>query len=144
MGPQKEEGGYWGYEETGNGQLQSVQSFQLTTNNTRELCYRPEKLTWSNKTKLGKKQVFACEGEYDLAEHCLLKKRKFLGFTMADAVCLAYQLAVRSGIKNQFCARNEKTGRKCLKIFLQRHQEILVTNPEGLHSQERGVSLLNQ
>jgi len=69
---------------------------------------------------------------------------KFLSLTMADAMCLIYQLAVRNGIKNQFCARNEKTGRKCLKNFLHRHQEILVTTPEGLHSQQRGVSLLNQ
>ena len=28
MGPRKDEGSYWGYEERGNGQLQSVQSFQ--------------------------------------------------------------------------------------------------------------------
>jgi hypothetical protein len=38
MGPQKEEGSYWGYVEQENGQLQGVQSFQLTTNNTTELC----------------------------------------------------------------------------------------------------------
>jgi len=38
MGPRKNEGRYLGYEEHGNGQLQSVQSFQLTTNNTTELC----------------------------------------------------------------------------------------------------------
>ena len=71
-------------------------------------------------------------------------ERKFLGLTMADVMCLAYQLAVRNGIKNQFCTRNEKTRRKWFKNFLPRHQEILVTTPESLHSQERGVSLLNQ
>ena len=63
---------------------------------------------------------------------------------MADVMHLAYQLAVRNGIKNQFCMRNEKNGRKWLKIFLRRHQEISVKTIEGLHSQERGVSLLNQ
>jgi len=57
---------------------------------------------------------------------------------MADVTCLAYQLAVRNGIKNQFCTRNEKTGRKWLKNILRRHQEIAVTTPEVLHSQERG------
>jgi hypothetical protein len=30
------------------------------------------------KTKLGKKQVLPCEAENDLAEHCLLMKRKCL------------------------------------------------------------------
>jgi len=63
--------------------------------------------------------------------------------TMADVMCLAYQLAVRNGIKNQFYTRDEKTGRKLLKNFLRRHQEISVTTPEILHSQERGVSFLN-
>ena len=38
MGPRKIEGSYWGYKEQGNGQLQSIQSFQRTTNNTRALC----------------------------------------------------------------------------------------------------------
>jgi hypothetical protein len=71
-----------------------------------------------------------------MAEHCLLKERRFLGLTVADVLCLAYQLAVRHGIKNQLCTRNEKTGRKWLKNFLHRHQEILVTTTEGLHSQE--------
>jgi len=64
--------------------------------------------------------------------------------TLVDVVSLAYQLAVRNGIKNQFCKRNEKTGRKWLKNFLRRHQEISLTTAEGLHSQERGVSPLNQ
>jgi hypothetical protein len=71
-------------------------------------------------------------------------ERKFLGLTMADVMCLAYQLAVRNGVKNQFCTRNENTRRKWVKNFLLRRQEISVTTPEGLHSQERGVSLLNQ
>ena len=68
----------------------------------------------------------------------------FLGLTIADVMCLAYQLAVRNRIKNQFCTRKEKTGSKWLKKFLRRRQEISVTTPEGLHSQERGASLLNQ
>ena len=54
------------------------------------------------KTKLGRKQVLPCEAENDLAEHCLLMERKFLGLTMADVMRLTYQLAVRNGIKNQF------------------------------------------
>jgi hypothetical protein len=61
-------------------------------------------------------------------------ERKFFGLTMADIKHLAYQLAVRNGIKKQFCTRNEKTGRKWLKNFLRRHQEISVTSPEVLHS----------
>jgi len=58
-------------------------------------------------------------------------ERKFFGLAIADVTRLAYQLAVRNGIKNQFCKRNEKTGRKWLKIFLN-HQEISVTTPAYL------------
>jgi hypothetical protein len=36
---------------------------------------------------------------------------------MGDVTHLAYQLAVRNGIKNQFCKRNEITGRKWLKNY---------------------------
>jgi hypothetical protein len=58
------------------------------------------------RTKLGRKQVLPCETENDLAEHCLLVERKFFGLTMEDVMRLAYQLAVRNGIKKQFCTRN--------------------------------------
>ena len=90
------------------------------------------------------KQVLPCEGERDLAEHRLLMEKKFLSLTTADFMRLTYQLAVRNGIKNQFCTRNENTGKKWLKNFLRRHQEISVTTHEILHSQKQGGSLLNR
>jgi len=95
----------------------------------------------TEKTKLGKKQVLPCEAENDLAEHCLLMERKFFGFTMADVMCLAYQLAVRNGIKNLFCKRNKKAGRKLLKNFLRCHPQISVRTPKGLSlSRARGFT----
>jgi hypothetical protein len=33
------------------------------------------------------------------AEYCLLMERKSLGLTVADVMCLTYQLAVKNGIK---------------------------------------------
>jgi len=92
------------------------------------------------KTKLGRKQVLPCEAENDVAEHCLLVERKFCGLTVADIMCLAYQLAVRNGIKNQFCKRNEKAGKISYVIIHKFQLEPL----KVFHSQERGVSLLNQ
>jgi len=88
------------------------------------------------KTKLGRKQVLPYEPENDLAEHCLLMERKFFGLTVAGVVCLAYQLAVRNGIKNQFCKRNKKAGRKWLKNCIHCHPQISVGTPEGFHTQE--------
>jgi len=90
---------------------------------------------------MGRKQVFPCEGKNYLAELCLLMERKFLGLTMADVICIAYQLAVRNGIKKQVCTRNERTGRKWLKNFLlviKKFQlqllKVLTLKSEGLHS----------
>ena len=50
---------------------------------------------------MGRKQVLPCEAESDLAEHRLLMG-SFFSLTMADVMRLAYQLAVRNGIKNNF------------------------------------------
>ena len=67
--------------------------------------------------------------------------KKVFWLTMADIMRLAYQLAVRNRIKNEFCKRIEKAGRKWLKNFLRRHPEISVRTPEGLsHSRVRGFT----
>jgi hypothetical protein len=52
---------------------------------------------------------------------------------------LAYQLAVRNGIKNQFGKRNEKAGRKFSYVVIQKLQ---LEPLKFLHSQGRGISLL--
>jgi hypothetical protein len=51
---------------------------------------------------------------------------------MSDAMRLAYKLPVRNGIKNLFCKKNEKAGRKWLKYFLRNHPQILFRIPESL------------
>jgi uncharacterized HAD superfamily protein len=63
---------------------------------------RQKILSETIKTKLGRKQVLPCEADNGLIEHCLLMDRKFFGLTMTDVTRLAYQLAERNGIKNQF------------------------------------------
>jgi hypothetical protein len=63
---------------------------------------------------------------------------------MSEVMCLPYQIPVRNGIKNQLYTRIEKIGRKWMKNYLRRHQEISVKTLEGLQSQERGFSTLNQ
>jgi hypothetical protein len=59
-----------------------------------------------------------------------------------DVMRLAYQLDARNGIKNQFCKKNEKVGRKLLKNVLLRYPEISVITPEALLlSRARGFTL---
>jgi len=68
-----------------------------------------------------------------------LDGKKVFWLDMADIMCLAYQLAVRNGIKNHFCKRNGKAGRKWLKNFSHHHPQISVRTPEGLSlSRARG------
>jgi len=62
---------------------------------------------------------------------------------MADVMHLPYQLAVRNGIKNRFLQEKLKDWKKVVQTFLRSHQETSVTTTEGVHSQQRGVSLLN-
>jgi hypothetical protein len=70
-----------------------------------------------------------------------LIERKVFGLTIANVMRLAYQVAVRNGIKNQFCKRTEKAGRKWLKNVLRRHPEISVRTPEDLSlSRARGFT----
>jgi hypothetical protein len=93
------------------------------------------------KTKLCRKQVLPCEAENGPTERCLLMERKFFGLKIVAVMCLAYQLAVRNGIKNRFCKRNEKAGRRWLKNCLRRHPEISVRTTEGLSlSRARGFT----
>ena len=89
--------------------LQRVHSFQHTTNKTIALQRSSSEPI---KTKLDRKKILQCEVENDLAKHCLLMERKIFGVTMADVMHLAYQLAARNRIKNQFCKRNGKAGSK--------------------------------
>ena len=50
-------------------------------------------------------------------------------------MCLAYQLAMRNGIRNQFCKRNEKAGKISYVVINKFQLEPL----KVFQSQERGV-----
>jgi hypothetical protein len=54
----------------------------------RYVKYRQKSSSEPVTTKLCRKQLLPCEAENDLAEHCLLMERKFIGLTMADVMCL--------------------------------------------------------
>jgi hypothetical protein len=103
------EGSYSDYEQQGNGRLQGVRGFQRTRN-IMELYVqgRQRSSVEATKTKSNRKQVLPCEAENDPAEHRLLTERKFFGLTITDVMRLAYQISVRTRIKNKFCKKNEK------------------------------------
>jgi hypothetical protein len=60
---------------------------------------------------------------------------------MPDIVRLSYPFSLRNGIKNQFCKRNEKAGRKWLRKFISHHPQISVRSPDILSlSRARGFT----
>jgi hypothetical protein len=54
---------------------------------------------------------------------------EFCGLIITDVMHLAYQLAVRNGIKNQFCKRNEKVGREMVEKFSMSSSRSFSLNP---------------
>ena len=130
MGPRKDERSYKAMRNNEMGSYKASRFFSVPHTTTERYVKDPqESSSEAIKTEMGRKQVLLCEAENDVAELCLLLERKTFGLTMADVMRLAYQFAVRNGIKNQFCKRNENNVRKRLKNFLRRHQEISVTTP---------------
>ena len=61
---------------------------------------------------LGRKPTLPAELEKQLVEYCLLMESKFYGLTRNDIRRMAYQLAARNGISNQF------TGGRRIYLFI--------------------------
>jgi hypothetical protein len=121
MGPRKNESSYWGYEEQGNGQLQSVQSFQRNTNTRALVILKTERKAQMKQAKqnwVGSK-FFLVKQKIIWLSTVFWWKESFFGLTIADAVRLTYQLVVRNGIKNQFCKRS---GWKISYVVIQKFQ----------------------
>ena len=80
--------------------------------------------------KLGRKPTLPCKIEKELVEYCLLMERKFYGLTRNDIRRMAYQLALRNGISNQF--NDEIAGRAWFDHFMNRHKnQLSIRKPEG-------------
>jgi len=104
MGPPKDEGSYWGYEEQGNGQLHGVQIFQLTRNDTTELSYAKigESLSEVIKQKWVGSKFFLVQEKMIWLSNVFWWKESFWAWQWQTSCISLNQLAVRNGIKNQF------------------------------------------
>lgn len=82
------------------------------------------------KEQLGRKPTLPLQIENELVKYCLLMEKKFYGLTQNDIRRMAYQLAVRNGISNNF--NNGIAGRAWFDHFMNRHnQQLSVRKPEG-------------
>lgn len=81
--------------------------------------------------KLGRfTNVLPAELEQELVQHVISMQDRFFGLNTKDVRHLAFQLAVKNDLPNNFCKTTELAGIDWLKGFRQRHPEISLRTPE--------------
>ncbi|CAH1997168.1 unnamed protein product [Acanthoscelides obtectus] len=68
--------------------------------------------------KLGRKPTLTNELEEALVEYALEMERRYFGLRASDVRRLAFQLAIRNGLKHPFSCRSAAAGKKWLKSFM--------------------------
>ena len=64
--------------------------------------------------------TFTEEVERDLTDYIMKMESMMFGLTTNDVRCLAFRLAERNGLSNQFNKENEKAGKDWLYHFIKR------------------------
>ncbi|XP_072380823.1 uncharacterized protein [Diabrotica undecimpunctata] len=81
--------------------------------------------------KIGRRPVLSAEMEADLVSYCLEMDRRFYGIGTADIKRLAYQIALRNGLRHPF-AHAESAGKKWLRGFMRRNAVLSLRKPQGI------------
>ena len=85
---------------------------------------------------LGRKPIFSNEMEMQLVNYIKEMEDKFFGLTPNDVRQLAFQLATKNGITNNFSVLYEKAGTDWLRLFLKRNSKFcLCINQRVRHLQ---------
>nr|CAH7753508.1 unnamed protein product [Callosobruchus chinensis] len=82
--------------------------------------------------KLGRKPALTLDLEQALVQYALEMDKRFFGLRAADISRLAFQLAIRNGLKHPFSLTNATAGKKWLKSFMSRHPQLSFRNPQGI------------
>ncbi|CAH1972182.1 unnamed protein product [Acanthoscelides obtectus] len=82
--------------------------------------------------KLGRKPTLTNELEEALVEYALEMERRYFGLRASDVRRLAFQLAIRNGLKHPFSCRSAAAGKKWLKSFMSRHPKLSLRKPQGI------------
>lgn len=94
----------------------------------RNRANEPEKLV---EMSLGKKPVLTNEIEDSLVTYCVEMDKKCYGLSQKDVTQMAFQLACKNGLKHPFSTEKKCAGKKWLKGFLERHQELSLKKPQA-------------
>lgn len=106
------------------GYKKAVKMFGVPRSTLKRLVKDPqESLELLVNKPLGRKPVLPPELETKLVEYILFMEARYYGLTRQDVRKMAYQLAMRNGISNNF--KNEMAGRAWLDHFLKRHKDNL-------------------
>ena len=81
---------------------------------------------------LGRKTVLPSEFENKRVQFCIIMDQSYYELRRQDIKRMAFQLAIRNGLKHLFNQENSEAGKKWLRSFLQRHPVISVRTPEGI------------
>ena len=81
---------------------------------------------------LGRKTVLPSELENKLIEYCIIMDQSYDGLRRQDIKRMAFQLAIRDGLKHPFNQENSEAWKKHLRSFLQMHPVISMRTPGGI------------
>jgi transposase-like protein len=84
----------------------------------------------SGKARLGRKPLLNAALEKELADHVLLLAKIFFGMTKTELRRLAFEIAERSGIQNNFNKNERLAAMDWLNGFQKRNPEISLRKPE--------------
>lgn len=81
---------------------------------------------------LGRRPVLPKFLEEELANYCVLVDQRYFGLRRRDIRSLAYQLAIRNGLKHPFSSEKTSAGKKWLRCFLRRHPMLSFRKPQSI------------
>jgi hypothetical protein len=80
---------------------------------------------------LGRKPVLSKDIEELLVKYCMEMDSRFYGLRKKDITRMAFQLAMKNGLKHPFSSEKQSAGKKWLKGFLKRHPQLSFRKPQG-------------
>ena len=81
---------------------------------------------------LGRRTVLPSELENKLLEYCIIMDQRCYGLRRQDIKRMAFQLAIRNGLKHPLNGEKSETGKRWFRSFLKRHPVISMKTPEGI------------
>lgn len=80
----------------------------------------------------GRKPVLPSELENLLVKYCMQMDERYFGLRIADVKRMAFELAIRNGLRHPFNLHNASAGKKWFKLFLARHPNLSLRTPQGV------------